>query len=240
MAGPEGMTLAGQLGVRQRELIALVGGGGKSTLMFRLGAELAAGGRRVILTTTTKMGRSQIEAVPNVCDSIDGTLASRPQPGPIMLVTGGDSHKVKGPRPEELDTLARHPLVDFVVVEADGAHGRPLKAPAAHEPVVPSSTTMVVIAMGIDAVGGRLMDVAHRVERAVAFTGFDPDRVMTPEDCALVLSHPEGALRKAPAGARVVVALTKVTGDSAGTAERVRRALAGHPAIDDVVAIRAR
>lgn len=240
MAGSVGMTLAGQLGVRPRELIALVGGGGKSTLMFRLGAELAAGGRRVVLTTTTKMGRYQIDAVPNVCESIDCTLAVQPHPGPIMLVTGGDSHKVTGPLPEELDTLACHPLIDFVVVEADGAHGRPLKAPAAHEPVVPSTATMVVIAMGIDAVGGRLMDVAHRVERAVAFTGFAGDRVLTAEDCAIVLSHPDGALREVPAGARVVVALTKVTGESAGAAERVCRALAGHPAIDDVIVIRGR
>jgi len=235
------MTLATRMGLGDRGLVALVGGGGKSTLLFRLGTELASDGRRVVMTTTTKMGRDQIDAVPNVCDSIQCVLAEQVRPGPIMLVVGGDSHKITGPAPEELDALAREPSIDFVIVEADGAHGRPLKAPGPHEPVIPSTSTTVVIAMGIDAVGQRLDEVSHRVERAMEFTGHPADRILTAEDCSVVLTHPNGALREVPDGARVVVALTKVAGAVAQSAAgRMRSVLAGYPAIHDVITIRGR
>jgi probable selenium-dependent hydroxylase accessory protein YqeC len=230
--------LAAQLGLNDREVVAIVGGGGKSTLLFNLGNELSAAGRRVVLTTTTKMGRDQVRDLPSVSWSVESARAATKGPGPVMLVTGGDDHKVTGPAPNEIDRLFRTREVDFIVVEADGAHGRPLKAPASHEPVVPRSTTTMVITMGIDAVGLRIDDAVHRVEQAALFTGQAPDRILTPEDCATILAHPDGALRVAPRGARVVVALTKVHSEAAQvSAGRIRGLLEGVPAIDDIVAI---
>ena len=55
-----------------------------------------------------------------------------------------DSGKVKGISPERADALFQGLDVDDVIVEADGAAGRPVKAPATHEPVVPSSATLVI------------------------------------------------------------------------------------------------
>ncbi|MEC6988313.1 MAG: hypothetical protein VXW98_05745, partial [Actinomycetota bacterium] len=48
--------LASALNLKERELLALVGGGGKSTLLFQLARSLD---RRTIVTTTTKMGERQ-------------------------------------------------------------------------------------------------------------------------------------------------------------------------------------
>ncbi len=204
--------LATQLGLGERELVSLVGGGGKSTLLLALGRELAAAGNRVILTTTTKMGREQADAIQPVCWSADVECAAvaLEEGGPVMLVTAGDAHKVTGPPPELVDDLFAGLEVDYVIVEADGSKGRPLKAPAGHEPVVPAATTMVVILVGIDAVGRALGDVAHRVTQAQRFLGVDAAHVLTPEDCAAVILHPDGALRECPPDSRVVVAITKV------------------------------
>jgi molybdenum cofactor cytidylyltransferase len=209
-------VLADLLGLADRELISLVGGGGKSTMLFGLGDELSGAGKRVILTTTTKMGRSQTVGVANVCWSADTDCVadSLHQPGPVMLVTGGDDHKVTGPPPEVVDRLLAASIADYIVVEADGSRGRPLKAPASHEPVVPSLSTTVVILMGIEAVGQRLGDVTHRIEEATRFTGLDEDHVMTATDCAAILVHPDGALRACPPESRVIVALTKVVSES--------------------------
>ncbi len=206
------MSLRTLLGLGDRELIALVGGGGKSTLMFALGNELAGAGNRVILTTTTKMGREQADSAPTVCWSADTecAVAALDQKSPVMLVTAGDSHKVTGPPPELVDRLFAAPDADYVIVEADGSRGKPLKAPAAHEPVVPTKSTVVVILMGIDAVGRPLENVAHRVAEAQRFSGRDLDHRMAPDDCATVLLHPDGALRRCPAGSRVIIAITKV------------------------------
>lgn len=206
------MSLAKLLTLEARALIALVGGGGKSTMLFGLGTELAAAGKRVILTTTTKMGRDQADTAPTVCWSADTecALAALDQPGPVMLVTEGDAHKVTGPPPEAVDRLFAESAADYVIVEADGSRGKPLKAPASFEPVIPSKATLVVILMGIDAVGRPLGKVAHRVEEAQRFTGFDVDHVLTVQDCAAVLLHDDGALRSCPDTADVVVAITKV------------------------------
>ena len=232
------MTLVERLGLGDRELVSLVGGGGKSTLLFGLGEELARAHHRVVLTTTTKMGRFQVIDFPNFCGSLAEVGDALGKPGPVVLMTGGDNHKVTGPSPDEVDELFRRPDVDFVIVEADGAHGKPLKAPAGHEPVVAGLTTTLVIAMGIDAVGRRLDDAAHRVEQAMHFSARPEDHVLTPEDCARIIAHESGALRVTPAGARVVVALTKVqTEREQAAVERIRTALEGNPSVDDVVAI---
>ncbi len=229
------MSVASLLGLGSREIVALVGGGGKSTLLFALGRDLAAAGRGVVLTTTTKMGRDQIVGEMTVCDSIE-SIGSVTR-WPAMLVCGGDDHKITGPEPGDVGRLLDVPGVDLVVVEADGAHGRPIKAPASHEPVVPPSSTMVVIAMGIDAVGGRLGEVTHRPERAAAFTGRDVDHALTVADCVTILMHPEGALRVVPPAARVAVAITKVGNQTQAVAESIRSEIESYPVIDRVVII---
>ncbi len=224
------------LGLGDHELISLVGGGGKSTLLFALGRELAEAGSRVILTTTTKMGRQQALTAPSVCwsadvdcaiDALDGT-------GPVMLVTGGDDHKVTGPPPGVVDRLFAVSGADYVIVEADGSRGKPLKAPADHEPVIPSATTTVVILVGVDAIGKRLSAAAHRIERAIVFTGLLPDHELTAADCARILTHPDGLLRACPADARVIIAITKVGPAEQAAAFALRHRLVTHPRIAHV------
>ena len=230
------MRLVDQLSLGERELVALVGGGGKSTLLFQLGHELAAGGKHVVLTTTTKMGRDQLTGDLQLCETIE--CAAQPSSRPIMLVTGGDSHKITGPPPEHLDRLFAESTLDFLIVEADGAHGRPLKAPANHEPVVPSTSTTVVIAIGVDAVGVKLDEASHRIEQATAFSGLAADHLLTAEDCATILVHPSGALRTVPEAARVLVAITKVSSpDRQEAAERIASRVTEHPRVDGAILI---
>ena len=169
----------------------------------------------MILTTTTKMGRDQVIAFPNLCWSADTgrVVAALDEPGPVMLLTYGDEHKVTGPTPELVDQLFAESNADYIIVEADGSKGRPLKAPAEHEPVVPTASTTVAILVGIDAVGRRLSRVTHRAEVAQRFLGTGSDHTLTAADCAAIVLHPAGALRACPPHSRVIVAITKVTPD---------------------------
>jgi molybdenum cofactor cytidylyltransferase len=229
-------SLARILGLGERELVAFTGAGGKSTLMLRLGDELAGSGKRVLVTTTTKMGRDQIEGLPAVCrsDEIGAVTAALISDSFVALATGGDDHKATGPLPGVIDTLFGTVPVDYLLVEADGARGLSLKAPGPHEPVIPTKATTVVVLMGVDAVGGRLADVAHRPEPAAALTGLGMSDRLEVEHCVTVLTHPEGGLKGVPPGTRVVVALTKTgmpRGDHAarqiverlGSCERISR-----------------
>lgn len=231
-------ALSQRLGLARRELVAFTGAGGKSTLMLRLADELVAIGHRVLVTTTTKMGRDQFTEFPSLCESHDletvrAALARQPL---VALITGGDDHKATGPPPEIVDELFRTAPFDYLLVEADGAHGRSLKAPASHEPVIPLATTTVVVLVGADAVDGRVFDVAHRPEQTAVLTGLKVDERLTVEDCIAVLSHPEGGLKGVPPGARVVVAITK--SDEPGrtqAAARMARMLRSHERISGVV-----
>ncbi len=221
-----------------RELIALTGGGGKSTLMFRLGRELAGSGKRVLVTTTTKMGPDQMAEVPSVCRSIEINEVNRALdgPGPVMLVAQQLESKILGPPPVVVDELFAAGRLDYLVVEADGSRRRPLKAPAAHEPVVPASATLVIVVMGIDAVGRPLQEVTHRPPEAISVTGLSPVSVLTPSDCARIIGHPEGGLRGIPPEARVAVAITKVTpGAGKESAHELAELLEAHPRIERVV-----
>lgn len=227
------------LGLDNRELVSLVGGGGKSTLLFGLGNELAALGLRVILTTTTKMGREQAMAAPTICWEADADCAGDAlgKRGPVMLVTGGDEHKVTGPPPRVVDRLFAESGADYIIVEADGSRGRPLKAPGLDEPVIPGSTTTVVMLMGVDAVGRPLAEVTHRVERAVALSGLSPHHTLTAADCAHILTHPDGLLGRCPSKARVVVAITKVGRAEEATAVLLQDEFASHPRVDAVAVV---
>jgi probable selenium-dependent hydroxylase accessory protein YqeC len=229
------------LGLGDHELVALVGGGGKSTLMFGLGYELAEAGRRVIMTTTTKMGREQALEAPTVCWSADADCAieAMDDAGPVMLVTGGDDHKVTGPMPEIVDRLFAETNADYVIVEADGSWRRPLKAPAAHEPVIPVTSTTVVILMGMSAVGQALQDVTHRVDQAILFTGLPPDHLLSPSDCARILIHPDGALRVCPPQSRILVGLTQIGSPAdIAAAQAISAEVSLDPRVSECVLIR--
>lgn len=227
--------LAPRMGLGERELVAFTGAGGKSTLMLALAKELAETGQRVLVTTTTKMGRDQFAGIRILGEAKKVTTALSSD-NLVALVTGGDDRKVTGPRPGVVDELFRSAPVDYLLVEADGAHGRSLKAPAVHEPVIPQAATMVVILMGIDAVDGRLADVAHRPGQAAALTGLGMDDRLQVEHCVAVITHTEGGLKGVPAAARVVVALTK-TANHSETASLVCGRLVTHERISQVVLV---
>ena len=222
--------LARLLGITDHELVAFVGGGGKSTLTLGIGREIADAGRRVVMTTTTKMGTDQIPTWATVCHSAPEVHAAVADGRPAYLLGAIDGSKVIGVSPEVVDEVFEFGTCT-VLTEADGTRRRPLKAPGPNEPVIPAATTLVVIVAGMDAIGGRIADVCHRPERVTALTGRGRDDTVRPEDVATVLTHPAGGFENIPAGARAVIALTKVTAERTPAAERIRSLIVDIPIV---------
>jgi molybdenum cofactor cytidylyltransferase len=202
------------------QLVAIVGGGGKSSLMFALAAALPD---RVIMSTTTRIFATQMKAAPAVLFAGDWMpddasplhdwpeLERRLAEFGRCLVVGRVSGDKAGGVPSHLPgRLLARPDVDYVVVEADGSRMRPCKAPAEHEPVIPPDSTLVVPTAGIDALSGPIADVAHRPERVADLTGLGPDEWLAPKTLAQLLIDPSGGLKAVPAAARVVPLLNKV------------------------------
>jgi molybdenum cofactor cytidylyltransferase len=228
-----------------KPVIALTGAGGKSTLLFRLGKELAAAGRPALLTTTTRLWTHQADRAPFVLISgSEQTLAfelptSLRGYGQALALAGpaGEPGKLAGLPPETICRLAALAEVGVVVVEADGSREHPLKAPAAHEPLVPACATHVIVVAGMAAVG-RPLDAAtvHRPERFAALAGLQPGDPLTPQAIAAVLAHPEGGRKGCPAGAVPLLYLNLALDEAASQTGADRRLAAARSIAAQVLA----
>jgi molybdenum cofactor cytidylyltransferase len=249
------------LGVVRGDVVSFVGAGGKTTTAMRLMVELAEAGQPVVFTTTTKIlepvlaederlvlseqPETILKIVPELLarrlkvflavrrlEETDPTLhEDLDYPFPVR------ANKLQGIAPEMVDRLAAA-LPELVILnEADGAKHRSLKAPAAHEPVVPVSTTLLVPMASLHVLGKPLSDgYVFRPERVAALSGTALGEPVTIETVATVLTHPQGGLKALPPQARVVPLLNQWEGERASTGAReMAKLLLRHERIQRVV-----
>ncbi|MFZ5587182.1 MAG: selenium cofactor biosynthesis protein YqeC [Thermodesulfobacteriota bacterium] len=206
--------LAAVLGLTRPGLIALVGGGGKTTLLWALAGELAAAGQDVIATTTTHIHPPLAGQAAGLwlcgadTPSPDELAARLAGGGPLCLAAGRTSvGKLRGLAAGQMAGLLARPGL-WVVCEADGAAGRPLKAWAAHEPALTGREAMLIVVAGAAGLGRPLtVETAHRPELLAAALGLDIGQTPEPEALAAHLAGPAGPLRAAPAAARRALVL---------------------------------
>lgn len=189
-------------------ITAIIGSGGKSTLLKTLGLELMRAGGRVLLCTTTHMfpvagvpwdgSNRRLDAAPwkpgaahvpgCTCEACTGLVhGSICQAGVLDPETG----KLSAPA-EPLGELARR--FNYVLAEADGSKRLPLKAHAAWEPVIPAATANVVWVVGASGLGKPVAEVVHRPELFCERCGCEPTDAATPERVAQVLNAEMQAL----------------------------------------------
>lgn len=214
------------LGLPPEEIgsLALVGGGGKTSLMLALAHEAAARGLRAVVTTTTHIRAVERLPLAGDLEELAALLAWRP------VVTYG-VHWRDGKLSPAGGLEGCLDLADVVLIEADGARSLPLKAPAAHEPVIPAWTGAVLAVAGLDAVGEPIGAVCHRVERVCALLGKGPEDVVTPADLAALLTHPAGGRKGAPPGAAFRLVFNKADTPARRAAAREAAALSGEACV---------
>ena len=101
--------------------------------------------------------------------------------------------KISGPEPETLKRLSG--FCDLLLVEADGAKRLPLKVPAVHEPVIPEFADIVVGVTGLDCIGKKICDTAHRPDDVAEFLQKKTDEPVMWEDVVKIAAAEDG-LRK--------------------------------------------
>lgn len=206
-----GLTLRGALRFEGPCSAAFVGAGGKTTAMFQLARQLPP---PVIVTTTTHLGAWQTSLADR------HVIATRPaelaglDPRGVTLISGDltSRDRVAGLNDEVLswlrDMVRQQKLP--LLIEADGARQKMLKAPGADEPVIPGFTDLVIVVAGLSGIGTLLLeDVVHRSERFAELSGLKMGDVITAEALVRVMKHPEGGLKGIPAEARRVALLTQ-------------------------------
>lgn len=164
----------------EKGVTAIIGSGGKTTLLRTLSGELP--GRVLLCTSTHFQGYADL---PTVLDPTAADLRKALAAHPIVCAAG------RSPTGKLVDcglpyeTLAD--LADFVLVEADGSRRRPLKAHALHEPVIPPCTRQVICVVGLSGLHRPVSEVVHRPELFCPLASCTPEDEATPEQVARAL-----------------------------------------------------
>lgn len=153
-------------------LTAIIGGGGKTTLLYRLARELEGRGS-VIVTTSTHIFKPT---------DLPFALTAGKVSGILCVGMPCENGKLSAPQQSFRELTA---LADYVLVEADGSAGRPLKAHASHEPVIPREANQVICVVGASGLNRPAAVKVHRPERFMALSGSD---TAAPEAVAAVLN----------------------------------------------------
>jgi probable selenium-dependent hydroxylase accessory protein YqeC len=243
-AQPPGLSELDAL-LKNEPMIAFVGGGGKTSSMFALARLRARKGERVLVSTTTRIfdpdtrteregrGFGTILAMREIGSPRSLKLLGAAGPR-VVLGSIREDGKLRGVDPDALCDIAR--LFDCVLVEADGARGLPIKAPADYEPVIPRSASAVVGLVGLDALGSPMDGgTVHRPELFGPLTLCAAGEPIAPVHVARLVSSPEGLFKGTPVGARKIVVLNKADAADAGLAADCASAIAATGAADAVL-----
>lgn len=158
----------------EKGVTAIIGSGGKTSLMNRLCRELP--GTVIVCTSTHIMPPKDLPLE-------TGHLTALPYPK-LCAGTRAASGKLTAPV-DSFEALAS--LADYVLVEADGARRLPLKAHLSYEPVVPSCANQVIQVLGISGIGRPIGEAAHRPEQYARLCGARESDPVTPDRAAAVL-----------------------------------------------------
>ena len=162
-------------------ITAVIGGGGKTTFL-RTAGELLARDHTVLLCTTTKMYPFPDIPFAGTADELD-----RLQKMHRLICAGQlipDLGKIRAPQ-LPMDELAER--FEYILVEADGAARRPMKAHADHEPPIPPERNQVIELVGASGFGRPISEAAHRPGIYARLADVPESAVITPEIAAEVL-----------------------------------------------------
>lgn len=177
-------------------VVSLIGGGGKTTLLYALSAYCTAKGWRVLTATTTHIRKpvnvpwiavneeektASLECESSECKTSVGikcvcenTAWENAGKERDRLWQQGTYVVAGTPAPHEKLTILPESIrsewisdADITFLEADGAKCLPCKFPAAHEPVILPQSDIVLAVAGLSALYRPLGEVCFRAELAI-------------------------------------------------------------------------
>ncbi|MDQ6780619.1 MAG: selenium cofactor biosynthesis protein YqeC [Candidatus Eremiobacteraeota bacterium] len=218
-------------GLRSREHIALVGGGGKTTTLWSLARELARE-RLTIASATTKAGAPPNDVWLVLWHEGMPPDALRAAVGETGLIALGE--RSRPDRLQQVDTSALDFLFEQcgaqIVNEADGARMKPFKAPAGHEPVLGQTTTLAVIVVGQDAIGAPLdAEHLHRPELFAHVSGIARGETVQAQHVTAIIAHYITRVKAQAPSAECAVLINKADHGPGGSAAELAALLGDLP-----------
>lgn len=206
----------------KKHTICLVGGGGKTTVMYELAAAWAACGRKVLVLTSTHILQpadgsfaADVPAVQNLWQQRRYAVIGTPE-----LSTG----KLTAPPQDSYEALQLQ--ADVILCEADGSRHHPCKVPAEHEPVLLPDCDMVLAVAGMDALGNSLQQACQRPQLAAELLGCGAEKILDAQMLTVLLLSEQGSRKNVGTRAYYIV-LNKCDLLKAAQQEEMLRLLVG-------------
>ncbi|MEE9274695.1 MAG: selenium cofactor biosynthesis protein YqeC [bacterium] len=222
-------SLSDALGLAPGHLVAIMGAGGKATVMKRLVRELLDARTPVLVTATTNLHSLGEAGGPSLLlseegrESVDAAEREWAARGPIIWVEKKlPQNMFRGLPPEEVAALHEKGFGGVLVAKTDGARKRLIKAPGEGEPVLPRTATHALVVLGLNAIGRPAgPDIIHRFDLACRLADLAPGQPIEARHLAALASHPESYPGRLPAGMKRALYLSHCIGE-----EGLRRARA--------------
>ena len=230
------------------QVITLIGGGGKTSLLHLWARCLKENGFPVVTTTTTKLCSNTSPtgfswAPADNLPAAKAWIQKSIHTDEILTLIGGHlpaEGKAFGVPADWIDQLCQdYPEIIFLV-EGDGSAGRSLKGHLAHEPVIPASTSLLIPVVGLDVLGQPLnSEQVHRPEVLSGITGAHLGAPIEDSTILAALLNEKGYLQQTPEKSAVLPWLNKLETfhlQKAGLQLSQQLLAARHPQIRSVVA----
>lgn len=167
----------------KKGITAIIGSGGKTSLMYKLAEELSENSKVIVCTTTQIFKPNHIITL---ISPLEKDIKKAFEHNNCICI-GGENEKGKLTLPDiEFSLLLKY--ADYIITEADGSKGLPLKAHAEYEPVIPKESVETIVVLGIKGIGKPIKEVCHRPELYAEILQTDISTLVTPEMVAEVIN----------------------------------------------------
>ncbi len=140
-------------------IYAIVGSGGKTTLVHRMAEQFRREGKKVFVTTSTHM---LVEEDTLLTDDAGIIIEELERTGYVMAGNPGNRNRICSLSPETYRQVCER--ADEVLVEADGSNCLPVKFPNDTEPVIYENVEEILIVCAPHAIGKTIGETAFRKE----------------------------------------------------------------------------
>lgn len=170
-----------------RHVIALVGAGGKTTLMYELASLFCQMEQDTAVTTTTHIMPPENETFCRTIKECEERWKARKF---AVWAKELESGKLGALEPDCFEQLCAK--ADQILIEADGAKRMPCKVPASHEPVIPTQADIVIGVVGLDVLGKTVEESCFRLNEAMELLHCDRKHRITIDDLVTILQSERG------------------------------------------------
>ncbi|MDO4616170.1 MAG: selenium cofactor biosynthesis protein YqeC [Lachnospiraceae bacterium] len=152
---------------------AVVGAGGKTTLIHQLAKHYRKQGKKVFVTTSTHMLIEEDTLLTDDPEKIIRELEVKA----YCMAGRQEGKKIRSLSAETYEAVCPH--ADVVLVEADGSGCLPVKFPNETEPVIDANIDEILIVCAVHAIGKPLKEIAFRKELVLNCLQAEEEELLT-------------------------------------------------------------